>query len=91
MNWNRDSVAGSSPDERIRELEEEVERLRKAVHDYASHQPIDMFSPRRIQSDLLAICGTPHIDQASSGSDECLLCGRDLRHPIHRERAVLTR
>ena len=36
-------------------LWEEIQSLRKAIQDYAGHQPLDLKGPAEIQHDLLAI------------------------------------
>lgn len=71
-------------------IEREHGRVCRAIGHYASHAPLDLKSPREIQHDLFAICGEPHVHVASIGSDECDLCGRDLRHETHA-RAALSR
>ncbi len=49
MTWDRNSVAGQSPDERIRELEAEVERLRELMAEVAEHPAC----PHSCREDLL--------------------------------------
>ena len=61
----------------------DYERVTRAVRNYASHQPLDLMTPGDIQRDLLAIAGDKHRHRASIGSDDCLVCGRDLRHEVH--------
>lgn len=58
-------------------------QLRDSVRNYANHQPLDLKSPSEIQKDLLAMTGDRHRHMKSIGSDSCLICGLDLRDPIH--------
>lgn len=62
---------------------EQLARLRQAIDDYTSYQPLDLKSPHEIQRELRAILGAPHIHQRRIKSDLCQLCGLDLRHPVH--------
>mgnify|MGYP006180258757 CR=1 FL=1 len=55
----------------------------RALRQYASLAPLDILSARQIQSDLKAIAGEGHVHRASIGSNECWVCGRDLRDPVH--------
>lgn len=64
-------------------IEREHRRICRAIGHYAEHAPIDLKSPSEIQRDLRAICGERHYHVASIGSDECDLCGRDLRNEVH--------
>lgn len=64
-------------------VEREKARICRAIGHYASHAPLDLKTAREIQADLFAICGHRHNHVASVGSDECDLCGRDLRHDVH--------
>lgn len=57
--------------------------LKSALLAYAGQAPLDRLSPREIQRDLRAIAGQPHIHRASISSDQCWVCKRDLRDPIH--------
>lgn len=66
---------------------ETVSTVSAALKRYASHQPLDLKTPREIQQDLLAIAGETHWHRASIGSDECLICGRDLRDSVHRRQS----
>ena len=59
------------------------EHLNEVIRRYASIQPLGLLSAGQIQQDLLAISGDRHAHRRSIGSDECLLCGRDLREEIH--------
>jgi len=63
----------------------DYERLKAAIRRYASHQPLDLKTPRELQEELLAIAGEPHRHRASIGDDSCLLCGRDLRNEVHHD------
>jgi hypothetical protein len=63
---------------------QERDRVCRAIGHYAGHAPLDFKKPREIQADLFAIVGSPHVHVASIGSDECDLCGRDLRHEVHK-------
>ena len=65
-------------------LLDEIERLRKAIEDYAHFAPIDLNSPREVQDQLLFILGKKHTHYASINSDQCFVCKHDLRHEIHR-------
>lgn len=58
-------------------------RLHRAITDYAAIQPLDLLGMAKIQSDLRAIAGEKHVHRKTIGSDECLLCKRDLRHAVH--------
>ena len=68
---------------RITELEQEIERLREAIKDYAQLAPIDLNSVTEVQEQLLFILGKRHTHFASINSDQCFICKHDLRHHIH--------
>jgi hypothetical protein len=57
--------------------------IERALRRYAGIQPLDLLSARDIQADLLAIAGGQHTHRAMIRSDECLLCGHDLRDEVH--------
>ena len=57
--------------------------IERALRRYAGIQPLDLLSARDIQADLLAIAGGQHTPRAMIRSDECLLCGHDLRDEVH--------
>lgn len=61
----------------------EKARICRALGQYARLAPLDLKSPGEIQRDLIAILGERHGHVASIGSDECGLCGHDLRHGVH--------
>lgn len=91
-NWRRylgladaaiNALEGYVPDETQDGGVMEDTRLKAAIKNYARHQPLDLLRSFEIQRDLLAIAGAPHPHRASIGSDECALCGLDLRHPVH--------
>lgn len=67
-------------------IEHEHRRVCRAIGHYAAHAPLDRLKPGQIQRDLFAICGEKHAHRRSIGSDECDLCGHDLRHEIHRSK-----
>lgn len=62
----------------------EYERIKCAIRRYASHEPLELKSPREIQTDLLSIAGQEHRHRAKIGDDSCLLCGRDMSHEVHK-------
>ena len=68
---------------RVKELEGENERVRGAIKDYACCAPLDLLSPREVQTNLLSINGASHQHVSSIGTDQCHLCKHDLRHGIH--------
>lgn len=61
--------------------------MERALRRYAAIQPIDLKSMGEVQDDLRAIAGDRHMHRKSIGSDECLLCGHDLRHEVHQRAA----
>ena len=63
--------------------------MERALRRYAAIQPIDLKSMGEIQNDLRAIAGDRHTHSNMIGSDECLLCGHDLRHEIHRRKEAI--
>ncbi len=57
--------------------------LRRALRRYATQGPLDLKPPSQLRRELLCILGQRHIHEASIGSDECCLCGHDIREDVH--------
>ncbi len=58
--------------------------MERALRRYAGFGSFEGRTLHQIQRDLLAIAGDQHIhDGRMIESDECFLCGRDLRADVH--------
>ena len=72
--------------QRVAELEYAVADpfvMKSAIQGYASRQPLDLIKPAELQAHLRAISGDPHTHVRSIGTDQCLICRRDLRDDVH--------